>query len=115
MGTEEQAELPVGKPEQPQLVQVIRSMRRRLALTQDQFGQLLLVWRNTVGRWERNEVEPSTSTLVLLLNLAEEPTERAALLEALRSRGIGEERLPLFHSPRPGARVRPSKEHNVRA
>jgi transcriptional regulator with XRE-family HTH domain len=50
----------------------VRRTRRLLGLTQRQFGERVGVWRNTVARWERDELTVGTTAAILIRLLAEQ-------------------------------------------
>jgi DNA-binding transcriptional regulator YiaG len=55
----------------------VRALRRRLKLTQVQFGELIGVAGNSVARWERGEMRVRESAARLMRLLAERrPTRR---------------------------------------
>jgi len=66
---------------------VIRTVRGRLGLTQDQFGKLISVGQTSVSRWELG-VCPDVGRLVQLLDLAQGEDEIAVIMAALVSLGF---------------------------
>ena len=46
--------------------EILRSLREKQGLTQDQMAERLLVTRQAVSRWETGETQPNTDTLKLL-------------------------------------------------
>lgn len=64
------------------LAETIHSIRKRLKLTQSEFGKRIGVRANTVSQYENGLILPGRSALLLLLPLAEDD-EREPILEAL--------------------------------
>lgn len=64
------------------LAETIHSIRKRLKLTQSEFGKRIGVRANTVSQYENGLILPGRSALLLLLPLAE-GDEREPILEAL--------------------------------
>ncbi len=50
----------------------VRRTRRLLGLTQRQFGERVGVQRNTVARWERDELTVGTTAAILIRLLAQQ-------------------------------------------
>jgi transcriptional regulator with XRE-family HTH domain len=61
----------------------VRTLRKRLGLTQEQLGRELLVHRNSIYRYEAGSIAPSPQVLLLLVELAGEHEERSAFAVAL--------------------------------
>jgi DNA-binding transcriptional regulator YiaG len=53
----------------------VRATRRLLGLTQQQFGERVGVQRNTVARWERDELTVGTTAAILIQLLAKQARE----------------------------------------
>jgi DNA-binding XRE family transcriptional regulator len=68
--------------------QAIRRLRKRLRLTQAELGRRLLVWTNTVSRYEIGTVCPSLQVLFILWELAEGGDEQSTFYDALTARGF---------------------------
>ena len=49
-----------------EIKEVLKSLRERNGLTQDQLAERVLVTRQAVSRWETGETQPNTDTLKLL-------------------------------------------------
>jgi DNA-binding transcriptional regulator YiaG len=58
----------------------VKRLRRRLGMTQAQFGDLVGVAANTVARWERGELgmKATTARLISILVAGETGRKRAA-------------------------------------
>lgn len=65
------------------LGRTIRRIRKRRGETMTSFAEHLGVNQSVISRYEADRVAPSRGTLMLLLQLASESEERAALLGAL--------------------------------
>ena len=53
------------------LGEFIKSIRKRLALTQEELSEILKVKRQSISLWERNKAGPRTRSLKELCNLAD--------------------------------------------
>lgn len=60
----------------------VRSVRKKLDLSQEGLAEKLGVTRNTVSRWERGEVSPSADNLIALNRLLAQTEDPAAAEEA---------------------------------
>lgn len=74
------------------LTWAIRSMRRRSRMRHGRFSVLVLghAQPSVVSRWESGQRVPRLRGLLSLLNLAATPKERAAIVDALKARGVDE-------------------------
>ena len=45
---------------------ILKSLREKKGLTQDQLAERVMVTRQAVSRWENGETQPGTDTLKLL-------------------------------------------------
>jgi len=70
------------------LAMEIRTIRKRLDLTQAAFGTLFDVQRNTVLRWERRLTVPRVGVLLLLLRMADTEAEARPIRDALSGAGV---------------------------
>jgi len=61
---------------------LVRDVRERLGLTQEQFASRLGVTFPTVNRWERGRAKPSPMAQKLLIKVAEQMGEDGAALLA---------------------------------
>lgn len=53
------------------LGEFIKTLRKRLALTQEELSEILKVKRQSISLWERNKAGPRTRTIKELCNLAQ--------------------------------------------
>lgn len=53
------------------LGEFLRTLRKRLALTQEELSEVLKVKRQSISLWERNKAGPRTRTIKELCNLAQ--------------------------------------------
>lgn len=60
----------------------VRSIRKKLGLSQEKLAEKLGVTRNTVSRWERGEVCPTADNLIALNRLLAQAEDPAATEEA---------------------------------
>ena len=65
------------------LSQALRSIRTRRGETTSRFGEMLGCHQATISKYERGNIVPSRSMLLLVYRLAETPAEKAAIAEAL--------------------------------
>jgi transcriptional regulator with XRE-family HTH domain len=56
--------------------QEVRAARKLLGLTQAQFGERVGVQRNTVARWERDELTVGSTAAILIALLAKQARPR---------------------------------------
>jgi DNA-binding transcriptional regulator YiaG len=70
------------------LSEAIRAIRVRLGVSQNGLGRMLYVTSNTVSRWERGKIVPSTWQLARLHELAKTKEEIEPIRMVLESRGI---------------------------
>lgn len=75
-------------PHQTPLSEAIRAIRIRLEISQNQLSRMLIVTPNTVSRWERGEIVPSTWHLINLRRHARTEAEIRPILLALESKGV---------------------------
>jgi DNA-binding transcriptional regulator YiaG len=66
----------------------VRSIRRRLSLTQVVFSEQLLIRQNTLSQIESGQFTPSAPKLLSLLRLAATDDERGPIVNALEAHGI---------------------------
>jgi DNA-binding transcriptional regulator YiaG len=66
----------------------IRSIRKRLGVTQSQFADLLSVRPATVSRWEAGVLKPGVALLIQLLRLAQQEEETKPIVTALAAMGV---------------------------
>jgi len=93
------------------LSRAVFSIRKRLGLSQAEFGRTLLgkLGNSSVSRWESGERRrPDIISLIALLKLSETPEERAPIIEALDCSGHVDEQVERLRSilssfPMPGA------------
>jgi transcriptional regulator with XRE-family HTH domain len=70
------------------LAKTVRTIRKRLGLTQAAFGTLFEVQRNTVLRWEMRLTVPRVGVLFLLLRMADTEAEARPIRDALSGAGV---------------------------
>jgi transcriptional regulator with XRE-family HTH domain len=70
--------MPTDRTDVERISRTIRSLRKRLGLTQTELGQRVSVRKNTIYRYEARLCMPSPYTLLLLWRLAETEDELRA-------------------------------------
>ena len=77
-----------GKGKVSPLAITIRSIRRRMGLTQSEFSHQLGWLQSAHSQYESGDVEPSSKRLLAILRLSLNDGERSLLLASLAQRGI---------------------------
>lgn len=85
---QERAEL--GGCGQPEIARIMRTIRKRMGLTQAAFARLVGCALNTVSRYERGEIKPGVCTLLRLRKYAETDAEKSVVRDALAALGVPE-------------------------
>ena len=77
-----------GSSKESPLSLAIRSIRRRMGLTQSEFSHQLGWLQSAHSQYESGDVEPSSKRLLAILRLSLNDGERSLLLASLAQRGI---------------------------